>query len=140
MVGIGGGIQWFSIGLTVYGIAPQSITAILGDPTDSSDRPRHARNQQTPPLREPVLFWSRAVRPIEAENEPIASGIRRLFDGMDCSWRRWGLLPADCDARLSIGALLVGFNQGFDIDSDLLRFLAERHIMLSVDLYNGEDE
>jgi hypothetical protein len=52
----------------------------------------------------------------------------------------WNTIGSRAPVRLTIALFLENANQGFSLDPDVLRWLADRNVRLDIDIYEGDSE
>jgi hypothetical protein len=131
------GLSRMSISLRVAGDAlnPEEITAILGVEPDFSARKGEARRQRAGTVVQRVGIWSRRVRPSPSADWDLDGAITELLDQLPNDPAVWRGLAERFKLDVFCGLFMSHDNQGAELRPTTLQALAERGLVLDLDIY-----
>jgi hypothetical protein len=137
-------MAWFVIGIeiTADDLKPDEITSLLGvSPTHHHVRGELRFGKDGTPRRPPKFGrWAFRLESKETD-EWDANEATKLFIGkFTADPIVWNTIASRATVRLTIALFLENANQGFSLDPDVLRWLADRNVRLGVDIYEGDSE
>jgi hypothetical protein len=138
-VWFGGPIGWFRISLriTADDLNPNFVTDLFGVAPD------YAQTKDEPLLRPDGTVkglpkfgaWEIELTPRRTDEWDIEEVARLLLARLPTEIEIWRSIPTSAKVRLSFGISLESFNQGFALDPDFCRYVADRNIRLDFDVY-----
>ena len=143
-VWFGGPMPWFAIGIeiTAEDLNPDEITSLLGvRPTTQHKRGEPVFNKDHTRKRLPKFGrWSLGLESSETDEWDTNEAVKQLIARFPTDPTVWGAISERAKIRLTLALFLENFNQGFSIDPDVLRWLADRNVALDIDIYEGDRE
>jgi len=138
----GGPIGWFSVSLSVSADAliPAAVTKLLGvSPQHEQTRGVALLRADGTTKRVPKFgSWVIEVTPKETDEWDVEEAAKELLKRLPDDPEVWRSLSLLGSVRLSIALQLQSANQGFALEAEFCRSLAERNIGLDVHVYAGE--
>lgn len=136
---LGGPIDWFAASLQVSGedLDPDQITCLLGlEPTRSQRRGVTLRRPDGTERYTPRFGrWARDIKPAHTDEWDIPEVIRLLFDGLPHDLSVWNQIAELGNIRVTLGLNVPDSNGYFQLDSDVMLFLSDRHARIWFDIY-----
>jgi len=140
----GGPIGWFSIALIIQSeeLVPDAISKLFGifpDASQTKDVPLLRDDGATKRIPE-FGYWKIETKRKDTDEWNLSQAGLDLLRRLPTNLEIWAKLPASATARLSFGIALTSKNQGFRIDSELVKYAADRNIELDFDVYGDPEE
>src|SRR5262245_34476694 len=143
-VWFGGPMVWFVIGIeiTADDLKPDEITSLLGvSPTHQHERGQLRFGKDGTP-RPPPKFgrWAFRLESNDTDEWDANEAAKLFIDKLTADPVIWKTVASRATVRLTIALFLEKGNQGCSLDSEVLRWLADRNVRLDVDIYEGDSE
>lgn len=143
-VQLGGPIDWFSASLQVSGddLDPEQITRLLEHAPTRAQRRGVPLRRPDGTARVPPRFgrWARDLKPSQTDEWDISEVIRLLFEGLPLDLAVWDQVAALGRTRMAFGLNMPTSNREFELEPDLMRFLAARRVSVWFDIYCEQEE
>jgi hypothetical protein len=139
-VQIGGPIEWFSISVWFRGdaLVPKEITGQLRREPDHAwqkDKPLHREDGSF--MRVPKFgAWSAELQRQDTDEWDCGEAIMELFATLPSELAIWHSLAERFSISLSVGLSLECSGCGFELSSEVLRYLGERGITAGFEVYS----
>jgi hypothetical protein len=140
----GGPISWFALGIeiTADDLKPDEITSLLGvKPTHQHERGELRFGKDGTPRRPPKFGrWALRIESGETDEWDANEAAKLLIAKFTADPIIWNTISSRATVRLTLALILESANQGFSLDPDVLRWLADRNVRLDIDIYEGDSE
>lgn len=141
-VRFGGPIPWFSMSIGIHAddLIPDEVTSLLGTaPTRVQQKGKPWVTPNGKHVREGKFGqWSLELKPDQTDEWDVAEAAKILLGRVPADPAIWRVLSSRASVRLFVGVRLESFNQGLSVDPTLLRLLADREMLLDLDIYAGD--
>ncbi len=88
-----------------------------------------------------IVDWGTWWLTIDRNRNPVEPKIRKLFQLCTSNLNSWHTLASKYDIWITIAAHLDNWNRELNLEPDILQLIAERRVMLKVDVYfDGDDD
>jgi hypothetical protein len=138
----GGPISWFSIALIIRteAVSIDRLSALLRcQPTDCWQKGVPLFRVDGSLKRTPKFSsWRLQLKPDETDEWNMCEAAKLLLGRMNGDVVVWREITSDGDAHLLFGLSMDQTNRGFVLDTELIRFLADRGIRADFDIYAEE--
>lgn len=85
-------------------------------------------------------IWSIAVKQKQTDEWDVEEAAWELLRRLPDNPQLWLSLPQDSKVRLSFALALQSFNQGFSVEPQMARYVAERSIGMDFHIYREDEE
>ena len=88
-----------------------------------------------------IIDWGKWMLEVERNHEPVEPKIHNLLRSCTKNLEAWRTVSAKYNTQLTIVAHVENWNRELNLSPETLRLLAERNLMLNVDIYfYGDDD
>jgi hypothetical protein len=140
----GGPIGWFSISLriTADDLNPNFVTDLFGVVPDLAQTKNEPLLWPDGTVKRIPKFgaWKIELTPQQTDEWDIEEVARLLLARLPTEIKIWRSIPTLAKVRLSFGISLESLNQGFSLNPDFCRYVADRKIGLDFDVYGQEKD
>ena len=138
---IGGYVDETLITLSVHSehLDRDEVTTLLGVQPTKAWNPgeRHPIGKTG---RTRVTDWGKWLLQGDHDNNPVEPKILHLLQRCTPDFNAWHILTSKYDVWLTIVGYFENWNRELDLSPEILRLLAERQLMLKIDVYFTDDE
>ena len=117
-------------------LAPDELTRLLGAPP--TEAYRRGDTVQIPRPPHPATAGTWAIH-TERSTKDIEAQLNELFARLTSDLEVWRSLTSRYDADLFCGVFIASFGHGFSMSPALHRTLADRHLLITFDIYPEYD-
>lgn len=137
LVSVGGEIDRVKISLRVAGddLDPDEVTEVMGVEPTFAARKGEMVDVLGGLRKQPTGLWVLDLG--DSPEWELADGISTLLDRMPDAPELWADLADRYKIDLFCGAFLRATNRGFELPKELIRRMADRRLVFSVDIYCG---
>lgn len=139
LVWIGGQVDGVSVSLRFMGddVNPDLITRLLRcRPTEA----RRKGDELPRPYYMVAKTGSWIFRASRTDEQNLEEQISLLLDRMSDDLQVWATVTHNCQADLFCGVFLKAWNRGFSLSPELLKRVADRHLLLDFDIYCAAED
>lgn len=139
---VGGAVSLLTVSLRVTGEAlePPQITQLLGVQPQFAARKGEQRQSGTAVITQRVGIWIYSLLEEPSPEWDLDDAITQLLDRLPAELSIWKELKRSYDLDVYCGLFLESINQGTQLCPSTLLALAEREIVLSLDIYSPSDD
>ena len=121
-------------------LIPSEITSFLGwEPSFSHEKGQELIGSKTG-KRRVAKFGMWSLEASEQNPENIEAQIFEILDRLSSKLDVWEFLGTEYEVDLFCGLFMKKSNEGMEISAKALKALGDRGILLSFDIYDGNDE